>query len=246
MKRKMILPITLLLAFTLVAAASASGTIMADVTVRSTTPPAVENNTRLTAAASYLSTGPCTPTYTAYIKWNLADVTTKADPLSTLTLRASLLTSGSNGKVALYKVSDVDWTEATISAANPPAVGDLIAAVPVPPAVPQSVEFTGDALASYIDQQSDFVGGTDNTKGPNMMSLAVQIIDCTAPTSVGFYSSTGATPPVLNVLPPTAITLSTFHSADPAVNWPLIVGLGTLAAVVIGGLAVSRRRVAAR
>jgi hypothetical protein len=43
---------------------------------------------------------------------------------------------------------------------------------------------------------------------------------------------------------PTAVTLRTFRAADPAVNWPLIVGLGALAAVVIGGLAVSRRRAA--
>jgi hypothetical protein len=38
--------------------------------------------------------------------------------------------------------------------------------------------------------------------------------------------------------------MSTFRSADPAVNWPLITGLGALAAVVIGGLAVSRKRAA--
>ncbi len=44
----------------------------------------------------------------------------------------------------------------------------------------------------------------------------------------------------------TAVTMSTFRSADPAVNWPLIAGLGVLAAVVIGGLAVTRKRAAGR
>ena len=42
----------------------------------------------------------------------------------------------------------------------------------------------------------------------------------------------------------TAVTLHTFRSADPAVNWPLVAGVGALAAVLIGGLAVSRRRAA--
>lgn len=41
---------------------------------------------------------------------------------------------------------------------------------------------------------------------------------------------------------PTAVTMSTFRSADPTVNWPLIVGVGALVAAVIAGLVVFRRR----
>ena len=41
---------------------------------------------------------------------------------------------------------------------------------------------------------------------------------------------------------PLAVKMSTFRAADPAVNWPLVAGLGALAAAVIGGLAVARRR----
>jgi hypothetical protein len=54
-------------------------------------------------------------------------------------------------------------------------------------------------------------------------------------------------PPVLELATqgsPLAVTMSTFRAADLAVNWPLIGGLGALAAVVIGGLAMSRRRAA--
>lgn len=45
---------------------------------------------------------------------------------------------------------------------------------------------------------------------------------------------------------PTAVTMSTFRAADPAVNWPLIVGAGVLALAVLGGLAVTRRRAVRR
>jgi hypothetical protein len=54
-------------------------------------------------------------------------------------------------------------------------------------------------------------------------------------------------PPVLQLADqsqPLAVTMSTFRAVDPAVNWPLTVGLGALAAIVVGGLAVSRRRAA--
>jgi hypothetical protein len=43
---------------------------------------------------------------------------------------------------------------------------------------------------------------------------------------------------------PTAVTLSGFTTGHATPGWPLIVGLGALAAVVAGGLAVSRRRAA--
>jgi len=68
------------------------------------------------------------------------------------------------------------------------------------------------------------------------------------PTSniVALSSRTGSTSPALTVESPTAVTMSTFRSADPAFNWPLIAGLGALAAVVIGGLAVTRKRAAGR
>ena len=239
MKRKMILPITLLLALTLVMTASASGTLTDDVNVSST---AVQNTTALTVASGGI--GACNPTYTTYMKWSLTGVSTAANPKSTLTLRASFLTSGSNGNLALYEVSDVAWTEATITFANPPAVGSSpIATASLPTAYPQDVVFTGSALADYINRQSAFVGGDDTIAGPNVVSFAVRITGCTANnSSVAFYSRTGTTPPALNVVAPTAITLSTFQAADPAVNWPLIAGLGALVALAAGGVLFYRKR----
>jgi len=51
---------------------------------------------------------------------------------------------------------------------------------------------------------------------------------------------------ILTTAPANAVNLSTFRSADPAVNWPLIVGLGALAALVIVGVMVSRKRAIGR
>jgi len=83
--------------------------------------------------------------------------------------------------------------------------------------------------------------------GPNVISFAVRIIGCSATSNIVALSSrTGSTSPALTVESPTAVTMSTFRSADPAFNWPLIAGLGALAAVVIGGLAVTRKRAAGR
>ena len=41
---------------------------------------------------------------------------------------------------------------------------------------------------------------------------------------------------------PTAVALRTFRSADPTVNWPLIVGLGALVALTAGGVLYYRKR----
>jgi hypothetical protein len=43
---------------------------------------------------------------------------------------------------------------------------------------------------------------------------------------------------------PTVVSLSDFTTSRATPGWPLIVGLGALAAVVVGGMAVSRRRAA--
>ena len=40
----------------------------------------------------------------------------------------------------------------------------------------------------------------------------------------------------------TAVTMSTFQAADPAVNWPLITGLGALVALAAGGVLFYRKR----
>ncbi len=240
MKRKMILPITLLLVFTLVTVASASGTILADVDVRQTGTPTVENNTRLTVGSSYVSA--CNPSYTIYLKWNVSDVTTAAKDTSTLKLKVDIF-GGASGNLALYEVSDTSWTEGTISASAPPALAaNPITTVPVPTAAGQNITFTGSALADYINKQSAHVGGTDTIAGPDILSLAVRIIDCTTfDNSIAFFSSTGTTPPVLSVMNPTAVSLSTFAAAGPATNWLLIAGLG-LAALAAGGAWLYRKQ----
>ena len=48
--------------------------------------------------------------------------------------------------------------------------------------------------------------------------------------------------PALNIATPTAVTMSTFRAADPAVNWPLIAGVGALAALTAGGVLFYRKR----
>lgn len=47
---------------------------------------------------------------------------------------------------------------------------------------------------------------------------------------------------ILTSAPSTAVTMSTFQAANPAVSWPLIAGLGALVALTAGGALFYRKR----
>ena len=179
-------------------------------------------------------------TLRATMKFDLTDVTNK---ITTATLTLRVVGKTGTGNVALVPVSDTSFTSSNVGTLDPAdydlnsPIGALTAISDIPAAGNPWVVST-QALADYLDARK---GG--------YAALAVIVSECSAGNpAVQFASSSTATgaPPSLTFDAPTAVTMSTFQTADPAVNWPLIVGLGALAAVLIGGLAVTRRRAAGR
>jgi hypothetical protein len=186
--------------------------------------------------------GNCVDTRTTYLKFSLVTVAPGQAllPTSQLVLTRSGAV-GSSYTVGLYETTNV-WSESSDRTGFPP-VGNLIgSAVAFPTSNGATVTFTGQALATYVQAA--------NVAPDDAVSFAVRLVS-TGPCASGVQSlvlysqdqSNALLAPSLSLFP-TAVTLSTFHATDPAVNWPLIAGLGALAAVVIGGLAVSRRRAA--
>jgi hypothetical protein len=79
---------------------------------------------------------------------------------------------------------------------------------------------------------------------PKLVTLVITAADCTGTTTQSMDSNAGGSvPPVLTLTTePTAVTMSAFQAADPAVNWPLIAGLGALVALAAGGVLFYRKR----
>jgi hypothetical protein len=183
------------------------------------------------------ATGSCgTQQGIAVLKFNLTDASAGISAAS-LQLTVSSVGLTGNGNVVLVPVSDTSFTSSAQGTLDPSDVNLAAPLVTIPfanvPDVGATLLFSSPALTTYLHDRR---GG--------MASLGVAITGCTLENpSIAFSSSSGGAAPTLTTTP-TAVTLSTFRAADPAVNWPLIAGLGALAAAVIGGLAVSRRRAA--
>ena len=193
--------------------------------------------------------GVCNPTRTTYLSWSLAGVNSELTSTSELTLFVNNAQSTNTGSVALYEVSDDTWNETTVTGNPAPALGSLITSVPMPTTTGGTITFTGSSLAVWLNKNTSYVGGNDTVAGNDLVSFAVQITGCSGfsnPVRFDSKDKVGGTAPALVLFNPTAVTLSTFHSTSPSLNWPLIAGLGALATVVIGGLAVTRRRAAGR
>jgi hypothetical protein len=217
----------------------------ADVYVRDDQPTTTSNTNRLALKASVPDGSTCSPQMISYLKFDLGDVLA-GETVSVANLVLSVENADLTGSITMaIKASDTtDWLESGTAGDpklptwnNPLALGATVYAT-AQSAASGTITFTSSELASYL-----------NGKKGGLVTLAiVPQLPCT-----GFnpfqnfrskeYSS-GVATPTLTINPSTAISLSTFRAADPATNWPLIVGLGALAAVVIGGLAVARRRAA--
>ena len=198
-------------------------------------------------------------TSTILLRWDNVSAWKNSSGLTALlTLELYMNTYSGPGplKFSLYKAAD-DWEEATLTWANrpadltlPPPAGDVIQTIELSNATYTGLVYFGSAsdpnsaLAEYIKTEA---------AGDGKASFALNVTNCPGndATYELFYDKDPKAPPPNSFQKPslalqatTAVTMSTFRSADPAVNWPLIAGLGALAAVVIGGLAVSRRRAA--
>jgi len=186
---------------------------------------------------------------------------------ATLDLAALSCNGGDNVNVSLYGMPDAfdaTWTEAaypTFAVTEVSAAGatQLVATVDGgtvngvgAPGYYHWTDSGSGAFASWLQGQRA-TGTTPGIvtlmlrlNGPADSSVTFEDRELSYKTQHNCTESAGG--PQLNLTSsgPTAVTLSTLRAAGPTVNWPLIVGLGVLVLVVIGGLAVFRRRAAAR
>jgi len=222
--------------------------------VSNTASPFLNTETNLWVGGSkVLDTDPCGEQLETFLKFDLSTLPTlETITDATLTLKSNgFLANSSVLTMRLYGSSNTGWSEGVGQiaswASRPTPSADLGAEVTGIKAAGQNIVFGSTSqLVSYLE-------GQRKTDPAHLATLVIVATACNAPTSRQYLSSKETTgdnafTPTLSLttVPSTAVTLSTFNTSDPAVNWPLIVGLGVLALVVIVGLAVSRRRAAAR
>lgn len=190
----------------------------------------------------------CNDDYIAYIQFDVSNILTVDSASLTLTQVDTPVGLNYGPTLTLYGVAD--FNSATLSGKSypVPSAGTVIQSIALPTSLPAGYTVTwGGAsnagLKNYIQQQAD---------GDNVVTLAMSFsLDCfDVSSNIAFSSQEGAHPPVLTIagtkVDPNAISLSTFSADDSKVTWPLYAGLGALALIVAGGLAISRRRAAVR
>jgi hypothetical protein len=196
------------------------------------------------------NTGGCVPTSTAYIKWDISAIA--SDPTPNKTIGSAVLAFTVNYAsgaypivISLYKAGNDSWTEGDTNGTHHPGVIEpLLTAVTVnsAPTAGTVVVFPSTAeLASYLNS----VSVVNAPPGNGLASFAMRITSCgTGQARIDFRSlqhTTVLSRPNLELLNPNAVTLTTFHAATPAPNWPLIAA-GLLVAALLAGVAVYRWR----
>jgi len=227
--------------------ALASGLPSEDASVYSMNPGLTQNADKLRVEAG---TPNCAASRTrwSYLKWNLADIPAgQVIGSAAMTLTVDLVNLGvappGGPQVTLYQVIDDSWSESSVTAANGSAMGTLIQSIAVPPTAPATITFDDASLTNYLQQQAD---------GDNVASFGLALTgNCGEGTVlVRMYSKDQtvvgnyAFRPYLMITNPNAVTLTTFRSSDPALNWPLAAGVIALMGLAVAGGVLLRRRVA--
>jgi hypothetical protein len=189
--------------------------------------------------------GTCGSAAESYLRFNLSGL----DPIKSAALTVnSLGFSGGSMTMRLWGISAAganSWSEsgtAGIKWSNKPAVDRDLKSTANAAATGPIVFGSSPEFVQYLEERRATADAT---------ATIVIIMDTCSGSAVeqrlgSRENTTPALQPSLDVVS-TAVTLRTFGAAAPAVNWPLIGGLGglgVLAAVVIGGLVVSRKRAA--
>jgi hypothetical protein len=148
--------------------------------------------------------------------------------------------------LTLYSVTNDTWVEADVTAARG-AIADPLATVSLTtkPANGTVLIFPSTpAFVAFLRSKSSATGGPGN----DLVSLAVRMTSCGGGnTTVNLASRRHTTTlwrPFMQLLNPNAVTLTTFRSSDPALNWPLVAGVIALMGLVVAGGVLLRRRVA--
>jgi hypothetical protein len=270
MKRLVVVVIAVLLASGFVSSgvfASGPGMVSEDTYVSAGDPTGNFGDQFLTIGTGGACSAPANQSETTFLRWNFPAAYI-GNPVGSAEMTLSVFVNTASGatQLTLYRVADDAWTQAGLTynyptpGAGGPALGAAIQTIDLAAGYTGLVTFgaaspASSELANYIREQL--------VAGDGKASFALRVTSCPEDGGAGvtillFSSETGGpgamaqsanapdapTWPFLTIAPPTAVTMSTFHAADPAVNWPLIAGVGALAAVLIGGLAVARRRAA--
>lgn len=190
----------------------------------------------------------CNDTQIAYIQFDASNIATVSSASLVLSAGQTEVGLGGIPKLSIYGVTDFDLA----TGAGAPVTTGLtpLQTIDVPSATKQYDPFTfsGAGLASYIQTEA-------NGPLPQTVTLALSFsASCDGINSqLNFYSqrySQSIYRPRLTIegtkKDPNAVSMSTFSADDSAVTWPLYAGLGALALIVVGGLAVSRRRATQR
>ncbi len=182
-------------------------------------------------AVSVASLGSCVPDSFVYLKFSLTSVNAEIGSSSSIVLTTNS-TLGTTGNLVLYPVTDDSWAEGTINGTNEPARGSSLATVSIASST-TTATFTGASLATYLNEESAFVGGGDPTAGDNNASFAIGVEGCGAGTGaqgLRFNSKESAgTKPALNLFNPTAVKLSTLGAEETGPPFPI-----STAAVIAG------------
>ncbi len=171
----------------------------------------------------------CTPSQAALVQWDLASITTGTVQTVTLSFNSSFAFATSGAVLGLYPASS-SWNDSTnngaLLALSLPVTGiPALATTPAPTAASQIVVFTGVGPTNPLVMAAQTAV---NTHGK--LSFSVQLMsNCVAggASVVGFTQGTGSVS--LDLVNPTAVTLSTFRAADSPFAWPLIGGAMGLA-----------------
>jgi hypothetical protein len=164
---------------------------------------------------------------------------------ATLSMRVANLSAGNKYPLTLElfaataDISESPVTATSLAALRGASLGSQVV-LAVAPAIGSTISFPSST--NFVDQ----FDAAARVGGDGRLTVLVQITGCpgTGAYTVDLASHESGNPAQLGVSAPTAVTMSTFRATDPALNWPLIAGLGALFAVVVGGLAVARKRAA--
>lgn len=218
------------------AAQSGTGLPVLDTYVSDFYPSAPQDGAQLWLDAATPPNGSCTPTGYIYLKWSLTGYTEHVTG-AVLTLTTAAFSSNAIGEtVTLYRLAD-NW-DASATWNNRLTPGAVIQTLVLPLSLAKGtrVTFSDSNITTYLNEEID--------KADGFVSFALAFTSCKLASSQEFEDSEGGAlvSPFLEA--PTAVALSSFAAGKSTPTWPLYAGLGTVALVVIAGLAVSRRRTA--
>jgi len=198
------------------------------------------------------SSTPCTvggATSWAYLKWDLNSVAKQIGTANISFVVSSTPALGSQAStLSLFAVTDDSWTETNVGTSKPTLGASLTSVTfdpSTPPAQGGTVAFPSTtSLVDFLNQQI-----ANDPAGAKYASFGLAFSACSAGApSIRFASTENITytAPQMSLLDTNAVTLTTFGAAGPAVNWPLIAGLGALVLFIAAGVVIYRRRATVR